>query len=214
MSLYQALRQQRQAARLPWFDKPWDLNLFVVRSGAVGLWDDWVVVCCADDARREVVHVALATGDAWRGEWLHPTHPDGCLYTLDGHYPGGLDLGQFKGRPALRQRKPFNYVRWPPSATFTPTVKQLKDLARKHSFSDIRGTHIHNRYSGSAPSIPQTNDSEGCTVLLYQHEHAALIKLVELQGTFRGSTVVSPTFLSMEDLPARVVGALKASHAL
>ncbi len=200
VGIYDRLKAYRESVGAPWFDAPWDLNLCVIRSGTVGVWDDRVVICTTDEAGRRVVQRVVATGDAWEGEWLEPSHPDGCVYVLDQHVPGGLILGEHKGRPALRQQKPFRCVRWP-AGEAVPTVAQLEDRALTRAVSDIRGTHLHNRVSGMAPEKPAANDSEGCTVSLYYHQHAAMIELVRQQERVHGSTVVSPTFLKRSALP-------------
>lgn len=187
---YDELRAYRELIQAPWFTLPWDLNLFIARSGKVGQWDDLVLFAFVDDGGRDVVEAYIATGDAWQGEWLNPSHPGGCIYVLNQHVPGGLELGTFNGRPALRQQKPFRCVRWPPDGTI-PMVAAL-DL--RPSFVANRGTHVHNRVSGRAPEKPVTDDSEGCTVLLYQHQHAAMIRLVQEQRVWHCSSIVSPTY--------------------
>lgn len=195
MNLYQRAKALRESIGAPWFTKPWDLNLIVVRSGKVGEWDDRVIVACLDDDGREVVHVCRATGDAWVGEWTDPSHPDGCIFVLDQHVQGGLVLGEHKGRPALRQNKPFHCVRWPPARGTVPTVAELEELAEfGHDFTENRGTHLHNRVSNRTPEKPSTDDSEGCTVNLYYHQHIGLIELVKIQRDRIGSAAVSVTF--------------------
>lgn len=195
MRLWKKLKEYRESRGLPWFSKPWDLNLFVLRDGVVGNWRDTVLCTCVDDAGRRVVLRTKCTSDASLHEWTNPTHPDGCIYVLDQHVPGGLVLGEFKGRHALRQKEDFLYVRWPKSKGYVPKVSELEVLAVDHSFSANRGTHLHNRRDGSAPAKPIPDDSEGCTVNLYRHEHAALIEMVKQQRRFHGSAVVSPTYL-------------------
>jgi len=192
---YSECRALREGAGAPWFSDQWDLNLLILRSGVVGEWDDLAVVACLDDEGREVVQAVQVTADAWRGEWLQPTNAAGCVYILDGHYPGGYSLGAHRGRPALRQRKPFSYVRWP--AGSVPTVGDLEARAVEHAFESICGTHLHNRATARAPDRPRTDDSEGCVVSLYYHEHAALVELVATQATRAGSDIVSPTFLTI-----------------
>lgn len=201
MKLWQRLKKYREEKGFPWFTDPWDLNLFVIRSGHVGKWDDMWVLTCQDDAGRQVVQRVRATGDAWEGEWTNPTHPGGAVYVLDGHYPGGYHRGLHKGRVCLRQRKPFHNVRWPADGT-VPTVAQLEQRGKTHGFWDIRGTHIHNRFNGKAPAKPAPNDSEGCTVSLWYHQHMAGMELVRQQERFHGTSVVSPTFLSRANLQA------------
>jgi hypothetical protein len=189
------MRALREQIGAPWFTKPWDLNLVIARSGKVGRWDDAVLLACLDDARREVVQMCVATGDAWGGEWTNPTHPDGCIYVLDGHYPRGMEMGEHKGRPALRQVQEFRNVRWPKSEGRVPTVDELVALADSGAaFMGIRGTHWHNRVSNRTPEAPSTDDSEGCTVSLYYHQHLAGIEMVKMQRDRRGSAIVSPTF--------------------
>lgn len=200
--LYDRCKRYRESIGAPWFTEPWDLNLLVARSGTVGEWDDRVIICCRDDADRPIVQVVRATGDAWEGEWLEPTHPDGCLYVLDQHVPGGLQLGEHRGRPALRQIKPFRCVRWAPDGT-VPTVDQLEARAAAgHDFYGVQGTHLHNNWDGTAPPRPRRNESEGCTVSLWWHQHAAMIELVKLQRRHRGTDIVSPTYLSRQALRA------------
>lgn len=196
---YAGLRALRYAKGLPWFTKPWDLNLVILRSGVVGVWDDLVAMACIDDSGREVLQLARATGDAWEGEWTNPTHPDGCVWVTDQHVPRGFVLGDHKGRPALRQpyEVHFEYVRWPRSMGRVPSVAELE--AQPH-FMAYCGTHLHNRHNGRSPAKPRPDDSEGCTVNLYRHEHAAIIELVKVQKEVHGTAVVSPTFAKLSDL--------------
>lgn len=189
--LVSSLRSYRGVIGAPWFTAAWDLNLFVMRSNFVGQWDDLVIAATCDDAGRDVVLCCTATGDAWGGEWESPTNAAGCIWTVDQHVKGGLTLGEHKGRPALRQAAPFRYVRWPAGAGHIPTVADLELLP---AFTANVGTHIHNRASDKTPLEPATDDSEGCVVNLYQHEHAALIRLVEQQKARHGTATVSPTF--------------------
>lgn len=189
--MYDRLKAYRESIGAPWFVKPWDLNLVIARSGQVGAWDDLIFVACMDDGGRRVVERLTATGDAWEGEWAKPTNPAGCIYVLDQHVPGGLIRGEHKGRPALRQNAPFRYVRWPPDRGRVPTVAELVALP---AFTGNNGTHLHNRVSNQTPAKPSTDDSEGCTVNLYYHQHSMMIELVETQEDRHGSTVVSPTF--------------------
>jgi len=201
MKRWERLKAYREERGYPWFTLPWDLNLFVIRDDVVGTWGDLVVLTCVDDSGRRIVQRVRATGDASEDEWLNPTHPDGCNYVLDQHVPGGLILGEHKGRPALRQQKSFLNVRWPANGTI-PSVSQLEARAATgHSFVDIRGTHLHNNWDGKAPEKPRPGESESCTVSLWRHQHAAMIELVKQQFMFRGSTVVSPTFLKRADIP-------------
>jgi hypothetical protein len=198
--LYVLLMAYRKAIGVPFFTQPWDLNLFVVRDDVVGTWGDLVIAACVDDAGRQVVLRCTATGDAWAGEWPNPTNPAGCVYTLDQHVEAGFILGAHKGRPALIQQRPFRYVRWPRGAGRAPRVSELEELAKRESFLGLCGTHVHNRASDKTPAIPATDDSEGCTVDLYQHEHAALIRLVQQQNDRRGALTVSPTFCKRREL--------------
>lgn len=196
--LYATLRSYRQAIGAPWFTKPWDLNLLIFRDQEVGTFGDRVMIATRDDAGLPVVFVAEAAGDAWRGEWLRPTHPQGCVFTLNGHYPGGFRVGLHKRRPALVQARPFRYVRWPGGSV--PTVAQLEARALHHAFTDNRATNLHNRAGLASPAIPGTDDTEGCTLIRHQHEHAAIMQLAKQQEKIRGSDVVSPTFGSLADL--------------
>lgn len=204
---YDMCRGYRGAIDVPWFTAPWDLNLIISRDNAVGTWGDRAFVCFTDDAGRELVQVIRCTSDAWQGEWTAPSHPDGCLWVVNQHIPQGFVLGEHKGRPALRQQRAFLNVRWP-AANGVPTTSQLEDRANLGlAFTEARGTHFHNRVNGDAPERPRPNDSEGCTVSLWQHQHAALISLVKRQLEIRGSSVISPTFCSKPDLIAHRMSA-------
>ena len=195
---YASLEQYRRAIDAPWFTSPFDLNLIIARSGNVGIWDDQVLFAFTDDGGRNVVEAYTATGDAWEGEWTDPSNAEGCIYILDQHVPGGLELGKFKNRRALRQQKPYEFVRWPKEYNRIPTVAELEALDRQ---TGNQGTHIHNRVSGLAPLKPGTDDSEGCTVFLYQHQYAGMLRLVEEQKKRHGSTVISPTYCKLTALP-------------
>jgi len=191
---YQELAALRVSNAQPWFTDAWDLNLVILRSGYVGRWDDLVVVATVDDAGREIVYPVACTADAWPGEWVDPTNPSGCVYILDGHYPGGLSLGEHKGRPALRQVRPFDCVRWPATLRTVPTVEELEAVAQSSRFSAICGTHLHSCYTSRSTAEPPPDSSEGCVVSLHRHEHAGLVELVRQQGRHAGGVTVSPTF--------------------
>lgn len=194
------LMEYRNDNDLPWFTRPWDLNLLIVGDETVGEWGDEAIIICNDDSDRPVVHRCVITRDAWDGEFLKPTHPDGCVWVLPGHYPQGYKKGHHRGRRALMQNKPFMNVRWPKSKGYIPKVSELLERGKTHGFLDRRGTNWHNRASGSAPAKPRTDDSEGCPVSLYYHQHAAAMQLVDLQEKYRGSGVVSPTFLQISEI--------------
>lgn len=189
------LRGYRAKIGAPWFDKAWDLNYFVLRSPRVGEFDDLSIFATRDDAGRDVALVCKAAGDAWGGEWTNPSNPLGVPYTLDGHYPQALELGTFKGRPALLQVKPWRYVRW--KGDHLPTVAELEERAKVAQFTGQCGTHVHNRVSYRAPLVPGKDDTEGCTLHCYQHEHAAAIELVGTQFKVHNTSKVSPTFAKL-----------------
>jgi hypothetical protein len=197
---FQQLRAYRLSRGLPWFDDPYDLNLAIVRGELVGEWDDLVCIAYIDEDGREVVESWPCTADAWRGEWADPTHPDGCVYILDQHVPGGYKPGLHRGRLAMRQARPFHYVRWPAALGRVPSVQDLEDRAALHGFHDNRGTHIHNRVSARTPVRPARDDSEGCVVTLRQHHMRSIRDLVALQQRHVGSAVLSPTFVRARDL--------------
>lgn len=196
MTLYNTLKEYRLDNSLPWFDKPFDLNLICLRSDElVGEWDSLMVIACLDDSGREIVQRVRVTDDAWVGEWSDPTNRDGCIFVLDGHYPKGFVLGEHKGRVALRQNAPFRYVRWPAGGS-VPSIADLEARAAAgHEFTNVCGTHWHNRYDDRAPPRPMKDDSEGCFVSLWRHQHAAGMELAAIQKRRHGSGVVSPTFV-------------------
>ena len=198
---YAQLAGYRRAHGLPWFRHGWDLNLLICRSEEIGTYDDLVAVACIDDAGREFVRCYPATGEAGAAVYLKPSHPDGTVYVLDQHVPGGLELGLHKDRSALRQRRSFAYVRWPADGT-VPTPAMLAARAEDgHQFDDIRYTNVHNRAGDRSPAVVN-RDSEGCTVILYQCDHASLLELVRIQRARRGSAVVSPTYCRLSDVLA------------
>ncbi len=197
MLQYNRLKHYREQRGYPWFTKPWDLNLFIARSNFVGEWDDLVIFAWTDDDGRECAEAFIATGDASEAEWTDSEHPQGCVWVKSQHVPGGLKLGAFKGRPALRQVKPFECVRWPKSKGYVPTVDELEALP---AFVDNRGCHIHNRWNNMTPAAPKRGDSRGCTVILYPHHHVSAITLVKVQLDRHGTDSVSPTYCKLSDL--------------
>jgi hypothetical protein len=198
--LFDALKAYRVSNGLPWFTKTWDLNLFMVGDGTIGTWGDEAVLLTHDDANRRVIHRCVATRDAWEGEFKNPTHPDGCVWVMPGHYAGGLKAGHHKNRIAMVQVAPFKNVRWPPGMRHVPSVNELIKLGETESFMANRATNWHNRASHLAPMKPKTDDSEGCMVNLYYHQHVGAMRLVQNQLKARGSDVVSPTYLQINDL--------------
>jgi hypothetical protein len=199
---YDQLKALRASLGVPWFTKAWDINLVILRSDSVGQWDDLVAAACLDDAGRQVVQCCVATGDASPQEWLNPTHEDGCVYVVDQHVQGGLELGLHRGRDALVQRREFRNVRWPRGMGMLPTPQELEELSKVAGFEDFRGTNLHNRVNYSAPLEMKAYDGQGCTVTLYRHQHAALLELVRTQHEFLGSSVVSPTYTRWSVLEA------------
>lgn len=199
--LYEALASYRQELNVPVHVGPFNLNLDFFRGSKVGVWDDLAVMWCTDTVGRPVVQVSLVSTDAWDGEWTDPTHPDGCIYTLDGYVAGGFYLGEFRGRPALLQRADFPYVRWVDRGR-VPTVRNLELRANKEGvrFYAQRGTHWHNQIGRDSPAKPKANTTEGCTLSLYAHEHDAQMGLVRSQMEHRGTSIVSPNFRRVEAL--------------
>ena len=199
---YDELAELQVGHGYPWFTAPWDLNLICLRTDTVGAWDDLLVCAFSDDAGRQLVYPVTVTADAWAGEWTDPTNPDGCVYILDGRYSVGLTLGEHKGRPALRQVKLFDYVRWPSDRPWVPSGAELRALAESGArFSDICGTHAHNDYTTKSTAEPPVDSSEGCIVALHRHEWAGLIELVNQQGRHRGGVTVSLTVITLPDDP-------------
>ena len=194
---YAQLRDYRIRQNLPWFTAAFDLNLVVLRSGTVGRWDDLTCWAFTDDAGRKCVELFVATGDAWEGEWVHPTHPNGCAYVLDQHVAGGYRIGKHHGRSALVQVKPFAFTRWPKGEGRPPTVAELETLP---VWTDIRGFNLHDRVTGRTPERPATDDSESCTVHLFKHQHFAALELVAQQGARGLGDTVSVTFGKRADL--------------
>ena len=190
---YDELAALQVSQSRPWFTAPWDLNLICLRTDTVGAWDDLLVCAFTDDAGRELVYPVTVTADAWAGEWTDPTNPEGCVYILDGRYPGGLKLGEHKGRPALRQAASFDYVRWPSDRAWVPTGAELR---AEPDFSGYCGTHAHNNYTSKSTTEPPKDSSEGCIVALHRHEWAGLIELVTQQGRHRGGVTVSLTMIT------------------
>ena len=195
------LRDIRTAAGGRWFTKPFDLNLVIVRSQVLGRWDDTAFWAFTDDAGRELVEAHTVTGDAWEGEWLNPSHRDGCLFILDQHVNAAFAVGKTKvgtknERTCLRQRSPFDYARWVANGSI-PTPAQLEALARSGAkFTAVRYSHLHNRVSGRTPEKPATDDSEGCVVYLYQHQFVAMLELVAQQKARGHGDTVSATFIT------------------
>jgi hypothetical protein len=195
MPSYAQLKAYRTARGLPWFTKAHDLNLFVLLGPQIGAWDDHVVAAFTDTSGREIVESYPATADASAAEWIKPTNPAGCWWTRPQHVPGAFVLGESKGRPALRQAKPFEGARWPGGSV--PTPAQLMALPVQ---TGLHQTHIHGRVSHRAPPKPEPGDSQACTVLLYTYHLAALVALVQAQAAEGHGDKVSCTWAWAADI--------------
>jgi len=193
MRLYDRLRTYRERIGAPWFTGPHDLNCIILR-GEPGTWGCLAALAYLDLDGVEQVSCYAATSYASAAEWPAPTHPDGCLAILDGHYPGAWAPGEHHGRWALRQVAPMRYVRLTGPV---PSARDLEVAGQASSFTALRGTHWHDRRDERTPARPILDDTEGCVVTMSTGAHRKVRRLVELQVEHVGSGVVSPTFAAM-----------------
>ena len=70
-----------------------------------------------------------------------------------------------------------------------------------NEFTENRGCNIHNQHDDEAPGKPRRDTSEGCTVILWQFDHACFMELGRLQSEHRGSETFSVTFCGKDELP-------------
>jgi len=183
---------------LPVFTEPYDLNLVISRSEEVGRFDDIATWWWYDRDGKRDSWECMVTSSAWAdpngGEWVHHTHPSGCVYIVDQHCPGAYRRGLHNGRLAMRQQRDRHmlYVRWPPGMLRVPTVADLEALPRFRAYC---GTHLHDRASSRRPDMPARDDSEGCVVYWDRKDRDRAHRLVDRQHEHTGSDVVSPTFV-------------------
>ena len=188
----------REEQGYPVFREPYDLNLLISRSEAVGQFDDVATWWWYDRDGRVGSWSCVVTSSAWAhpdgGEWVHHTHPAGCVYIVDQHCPGAYRPGLHNSRLALRQQddRHMLYVRWPPGRGRAPTVPELEALPRFRAYC---GTHMHDRASARRPDRPARDDSEGCVVYWSRADRDHAHQLIERQIVHVGSDVVSPTFV-------------------
>ncbi len=197
---YAQLKAYREDRGLPWFDALYDLNLVILRDEEVGNWGDWICLAFTDETGQQVVEAFQSSADAWDGEWTDPTHPGGCIFIVDQHVVGGYAPGPHNGRPAIRQVRPFTYVRWPPGKGYKPTVRELEARRPRHEFEAIRNTNLHDRVSDRQPDRPARDDSEGCPLT---RSRASLVRIRALAATQKrhvGTDAMSPTFGRLKDL--------------
>lgn len=189
--VFQRLRDYYRGRSYRWETEPYRLNLCFIRGFRLDAWDDRSALMWVDDLGVEHCRLHTVTTDASAEEWTRPTHPDGCLYVLDGQYVGGLAPGLHRGRPALRQQVPYRCVRW--TGQYVPSPDELEALGA-YAFWGNQGTHWHNRASAHEPERPKRGDSQGCTVSLSSSDHDEAMALVDLQGERTGSYTVSPVY--------------------
>ena len=191
-SVYTQLEDYCRAKGYPWYTEPYRLNLVYLRGEGVGAWDDRCCVSWVDKSGMRFTRLITVSTEASLEEWTNPTHPDGCIWIKDGCYVDAFEVGLHKGRPALRQRKAFDYVRWTESGA--PTFQDLMDLPEGLVFTAVRGTHHHNRVSAQEPDRPKDGDSEGCVLTKSQGDHIELMGLMAIQVREARHKYLSPVF--------------------
>lgn len=101
------------------FTKPYDLNIFGIRSNTkeAGEFDDHVGVAYKDDLGAERLFLAKATTDPGSKYLLNPLHPKGAAIMLPGQYRKAYKIGVHGrtwasgGYKALEQCNLIRYVR-------------------------------------------------------------------------------------------------------
>lgn len=181
-----------------WHTEPWRLNLCFLRGPLLGKWDDLAVLVRTTDTGEVQTLFVAVTADASATEWVHPKHPDGCVYVMNGQYVDGFVPGFHNGRRAFRQNADFLNVRWPGGSV--PTVAALVALGATRSFWAKRGTHWHNRFNNVTPATPLKGDSEGCMVSLHYDQHEAAMVWGDEQVSETGIETISPVFTRWGDV--------------
>lgn len=198
------LQRYRLSRGHPWFDAPHDLNLLIMRDEEVGNWRDWVCLAYTVEGGRRIVESFASSADASDREWIDPTHPDGCIFTVDQHVVSGFRPGMHgRGRwrrPALEQVAPFRYVRWHRRHRRKPTVAELQALEPEFGFVADRHTNLHDRVSDRDPDRPAPGDTTGCTLTRRRAAIARILHLCAVQKRHVGVDTLSPTFGRLRDL--------------
>ena len=198
-TIQQVKKYQEDRGR-PWFTGRYDLNLCCFRNESVGDWGDWICLAYTNEDGCQVMECFPASLDAWWGEWLKPTHKDGCIFIVDQFVKAAYARGPHNGRPAIRQIASFVYVRWPRGMDRQPSVDELEARRERFGFAEIRWTNLHDRVSDKNPDRPATDDTEGCLLTRFRKDLKRIRYLFEMQEKHIGNPNVSLSVGRLKDL--------------
>ena len=116
---YKRIKLRYEQKGYTFFEKPYDLNVFGIRSlnKIAGRFDDYVGVAYKDNSNTERLFIVKATTDPGTKWLLNPLHPKGAAILLPGQYRRAYKLGVHGrtwasgGYPALEQSNLMKYVR-------------------------------------------------------------------------------------------------------
>lgn len=160
-ALYSVIREIRTARGMPWFSRPWDLNLDAWRSAdrTPDLFNDAITVATVDERGREIVFVCPATTEPGIETFTTPKNPKGTPRVCKGWHPKAWALGtRSEGRPALIQ-----------IPGLTKPIKVQRDADRNRTFDENAPVSegyfsilLHEPYRDGLARVGPA--SEGCVV--------------------------------------------------
>lgn len=191
--LYALLHRQWLAAGWPWWVKPFDLNLFGVRSASdiPDGWDDVIGVAYVDDGGTPRVRRWVATTDPGRHYLRAPMTPLGTIVVEPGYHRGLWAVGTHTGYPALQQVGTLTYRR---------DNDRDDTIDRDDPLVVGTGNAVNLHHGGGAAVVGRV--SAGCQAVRMPSALTQLLGLVELQRLHGHGTRVSYGLVDVREVPA------------
>lgn len=181
------------------FDKPYDMNVFGIRSCNVlsGFFDDLVGIAYMDTNKNEHLFLAAATTDPSEKWLLAPLNPSGCAILCEGQYRSAYKIGihgrtwKGGGYKALEQCNLMRYIR-------DNTRDEFLDFDIEDTFTDNLKTNIH-RASRYEIVDRIGSYSAGCQVIQDPKRFEEFIAICEVQPMFGHGNKFTYTLFSEID---------------
>lgn len=176
-----------------WFDKPYDLNMFGLRSNnkTPDSFDDIIGVCWVDGNLKENILTFPATTDPGLFYLKNPINVNGTGILDFGQHRKMWRPGKHKGNPALVQVSPCRAIR-----DYDRDGELDFDSQRKET--GLFGCNFH-RANANGKTTKVGKWSAMCQVPANASDVDAVLALVKKQKQFMGSDFVSYTLLKMSD---------------
>lgn len=180
------------ASGWPWWTKPFDLNLFGIRSASdvPDAWDDVIGVAYVDNAGARRCERWVATTDPGRHYLEHPMTPLGTVVVEPGYHRGLWAPGLHTGYPALVQVGTLTYRR-------DGDLDAVID--RDGTLIESTGNGVNLHHGSGAAKVGRY--SAGCQVVRMPSALTRLLSLVEQQRLHGHGTRVSYGLVDVRQSP-------------